>query len=106
MYAVVQKGRKQYKVKEGELLKVEKVEGEVGAAIEFDQVLLLVNNGVKEVGRPFLSNIKVGAEIVEQGRAEKIVVFKSRRRKGYKKKRGHRQPYTCLKITKIEVLNQ
>ncbi len=101
MYAVIKTGGKQYKVSEGDLLKVEKVEGAVGDSIELDEVLMVGGEEVK-VGTPLLPGAKVKAQIVEQGKDKKVLVFHSKRRKGFRKKYGHRQPITRLKITGIE----
>lgn len=101
MYAVVATGGKQYKVSEGDKLFVEKIEGAVGSKTVFDQVLLIGGNGALKVGNPLLSQVKVEVEIVEQGKAKKILVLKKKRRKGYRKKQGHRQLFTVLKINKI-----
>jgi len=102
MYAVIKTGGKQYRVAEGDLLRVEKIKGVVGEAVEFDEVLMIVNGERVEIGRPILSDFKVVGEIVEQGKGKKIIVFKSKRRKGYRKKKGHRQQYTALKIKEIK----
>ncbi|TYO96612.1 LSU ribosomal protein L21P [Geothermobacter ehrlichii] len=101
MYAVIKTGGKQYKVSEGDLLKVEKLEGAVGDTIELSEVLMVGGEEVK-IGTPLLPGAKVKAQIVEQGKGKKILVFKSKRRKNYRKKYGHRQPITRLKITGIE----
>ncbi|MEJ2200949.1 MAG: 50S ribosomal protein L21 [Desulfuromonadaceae bacterium] len=101
MYAVIKTGGKQYKVSEGDLLKVEKIEGEVGATIELNEVLMVGGEEVK-IGTPLLPGAKVNAQIVEQGKDKKILVFHSKRRKTYRKTYGHRQPITRLKITGIE----
>lgn len=101
MYAVVQTGGKQYKVAEGEKLLVEKLEGKIGAAVSLDQVLAIGGEGDLKVGTPLLTNAKVEAQIAEQVLGDKIVVLKKKRRKGYRKKQGHRQHYTVLKIEKI-----
>ena len=101
MYAVIKTGGKQYKVSAGDLLKVEKLDGAVGETIELDEVLMVGGEEVK-IGTPLLPNAKVTAQIVEQGKDKKILVFKSKRRKNYRKKYGHRQPLTRLKITNIE----
>ena len=101
MYAVIKTGGKQYKVSAGDLLKVEKLAGAVGETIELDEVLMVGGEEVK-IGTPLLPNAKVTAQIVEQGKDKKILVFKSKRRKNYRKKYGHRQPLTRLKITNIE----
>jgi large subunit ribosomal protein L21 len=102
MYAVIKTGGKQYRVAEGELVKVEKVKGDVGESVEFEEVLMVVNGERIEIGRPVLKGFKVIGEIVAQGKAKKIIVFKSKRRKSYKKKQGHRQQYTTLRIKTIE----
>ncbi|PLX81533.1 MAG: 50S ribosomal protein L21 [Desulfuromonas sp.] len=101
MYAVVKTGGKQYKVSEGDLLKVEQLAGAVGETIELEEVLMVGGDEV-QVGTPLVPNAKVKAQIVEQGKDKKILVFKSKRRKNYRKKYGHRQPITRLKITGIE----
>ena len=101
MYAVIKTGGKQYKVSEGDLLKVEKVEGAVGETIELDQVLMVGGAEVK-LGTPLVPGAKVKAQIVAQEKDKKILVFKSKRRKGYRKKYGHRQPITRLKVAAIE----
>ena len=102
MYAVIKTGGKQYRVTEGDLLKIEKVTGEVGESVEFEEVLMIANGEQIDVGRPVLPSTSVVGEIVEQGKGKKIIVFKSKRRKGYRKKQGHRQLYTLLKIKEIK----
>jgi large subunit ribosomal protein L21 len=102
MYAVIQTGGKQYRVAPGEDLRVEKLDGEVGDEIYFDNVLLVSKDDKVTVGKPILKNIRVQAKITRQGRGPKIIVFKYKRRKGYRKKQGHRQDYTGVKITQIE----
>ena len=101
MYAVIKTGGKQYKVSAGDLLKVEKLDGAVGDTIELNEVLMVGGEEVK-IGTPLLPEAKVKARIVEQGKDKKILVFKSKRRKTYRKKYGHRQPLTRLQITAIE----
>lgn len=101
MYAVIKTGGKQYKVSAGDLLKVEKLDGAVGETIELNEVLMVGGDEVK-IGTPLLPDAKVSAQIVEQGKDKKILVFKSKRRKNTRKKYGHRQPLTRLKITNIE----
>lgn len=98
MFAVIQTGGKQYKVAQGDVLRVEKLGGNVGDAITFDKVLLVGAETVK-VGTPFVAGAKVSAQIVGEGRGKKLIVYKFRRRKNYRRKAGHRQPYTELKIT-------
>ncbi|OEU77111.1 MAG: 50S ribosomal protein L21 [Desulfuromonadales bacterium C00003093] len=101
MYAVIKTGGKQYKVSEGDLLKVEKIDGAVGETVELDQVLMVGGAEVK-LGTPLVPGAKVKAQIVAQDKDKKILVFKSKRRKGYRKKYGHRQPITRLKVAAIE----
>ncbi len=102
MYAVVATGGKQYKVQEGEVLRVEKLDGEVGASVSFDQVLMLSDGENVQVGSPILDSVAVSGHIVEQGKAKKIIVFKYKRRKRSRRKRGHRQQYTAIRIDQIE----
>ncbi len=102
MYAVIQTGGKQYKVSPGDILRVEKLEGDVGTDVDLGPALLLAEEEDIKIGRPTLDNVSVTGRIVEQDRAKKIIVFKAKRRKGYRKKRGHRQHYTALRITEIK----
>jgi large subunit ribosomal protein L21 len=101
MYAIIKTGGKQYRVSKGQALRVEKLDGEVGDALDLEQVLLVGGDGETRIGTPFLDGAKVGATIKAQGRAKKIIVFKKKRRKGYHKKQGHRQAYTEIEITGI-----
>lgn len=100
MYAVIKTGGKQYKVAEGEFLKVEKLEGEIGDKIEFAEVLM-VGGEKTVVGVPLVAGASVTAKIAVQGKGKKVLVFKSKRRKDSRKLRGHRQHLTVLKIEKI-----
>jgi large subunit ribosomal protein L21 len=99
-YAVIKTGGKQYRVAQGDRIRVEKLPGDVGAEITFDEVLMLGGDKVS-VGTPLVSGASVKAKIVAQDRAKKIIVFKYRRRKNYRRKNGHRQPYTELEITGV-----
>jgi large subunit ribosomal protein L21 len=99
MYAVVKTGGKQYRVNEGDLLRVEKLDGEKGAKVQLD-VLMVGGNEAPKVGRPTVAGAKVEAEIVFQGRHGKLVHY-HKQKEGYTYKRGHRQPFTELKITSI-----
>ena len=103
MYAVVSTGGKQYKVREGETLSVEKLPGEVGSQVSFDQVLMFSDDENITVGKPVIENAVVSAHIIEQGKARKILVFKYKRRKRYRRTQGHRQAFTKVKIDSIEV---
>lgn len=102
MYAVVATGGKQYKVQEGEVLRVEKLAGEVGSEIAFDEVLMTSDGENVKIGQPLVEGAQVKGHIVEQGKTKKIIVFKYKRRKRYRRKQGHRQPYTAIKIDSIE----
>ncbi|MGD9018148.1 MAG: 50S ribosomal protein L21 [Desulfobacterales bacterium] len=102
MYAVVKTGGKQYKVQEGDVLRVEKLPGDVGTEITIDQVLLLADGESVSVGTPILAGAAVKAKIVDQDKAKKILVFKYKRRKRYRRKQGHRQPFTAIRIDSIQ----
>jgi large subunit ribosomal protein L21 len=102
MYAVVKTGGKQYRVSKGDRVKIEKIPGEVGTELKFDQVLMIGGTPDVKVGTPRVSGASVSARIVRQDRSKKVTVFKYKRRKGYKKKLGHRQAYTQVEITGIE----
>jgi len=99
-YAVIKTGGKQYRVAAGDVINVEKLAGEAGDKVKLDQVLMLGGDNVK-VGAPLVEGASVDAEIVEQMRAPKIIVFKKRRRQNYRRKKGHRQELTTLKIGSI-----
>ncbi|MFA6694405.1 MAG: 50S ribosomal protein L21 [Bacillota bacterium] len=99
-YAVIQTGGKQYTVTEGDSIRVEKLDAEPGAVVDLDQVLLIGGDETK-VGTPLVEGAKVTAEVVKTGKGKKIIVFKYKAKKNYRKKQGHRQPYTELKITSI-----
>ena len=102
MYAVIKTGGKQYRVEEGDILRVEKIEVGTGDTIDFDQVLLVADGDDIKVGQPLVEGAKVSAEVVEHGRHKKIHVVKFRRRKHHRKQQGHRQWYTAVKITGIQ----
>jgi len=101
MYAIVRTGGKQYQVAQGDQLRVEKINGNVGDTIELNDVLMVVGEEKTDIGTPLLENTTIKAKIVEQGKAKKVIVFKKKRRKGYRLKQGHRQPYTALAIEEI-----
>lgn len=103
MYAIVRTGGKQYQVACGDQVRVEKLEGNVGDTVDLDDILLIADGEEVTVGQPVVENAKVTARIAEQGRAKKIIVFKKKKRKGYRLKRGHRQSYTALKIENISL---
>ena len=102
MYAVVSSGGKQYKVQEGEVLRVERISGDIGAPVSFDKVLMFSDGENVSIGQPVLEDVSVKGHIVEQDKAKKIIVFKYKRRKRYRRKQGHRQHYTAIKIDSIE----
>jgi large subunit ribosomal protein L21 len=101
MYAVIKTGGKQYKVSEGDTVRVEKLAGDIGTAIALEQVLMLVDGDKIEIGAPFVESARVEATVTSQGRGPKVTIVKFRRRKHYRKQMGHRQAYTELKITGI-----
>ncbi|MFK7887280.1 MAG: 50S ribosomal protein L21 [Gammaproteobacteria bacterium] len=101
MYAVIKTGGKQYRVEEGASLRVEKIDAEEGAKVEFDEVLLVGNGSDVKVGRPFVDGGKVSCTIEEQGRGRKVEIVKFKRRQGYKRTHGHRQAFTRLRIDAI-----
>ena len=101
MYAVIKTGGKQYRVAEGETLRVEKLPATAGDKLTFDTLLFADDAGKVLVGRPAVAGMKVEAEVLEQGLGKKITIFKYKRRKSYRRKSGHRQPFTALKITAI-----
>jgi len=101
MYAIVRTGGKQYQVASGDQIRVEKLDGNVGDSLDLSDVLMVVDGEDIKVGQPTLENAKVSAKIAEQGRAKKVIVFKKKRRKGYRLRKGHRQSYTALKIETI-----
>jgi len=103
MYAIIRTGGKQYQVAPGEHVRVEKLGGEVGDTVELADVLLVADGEDVKIGQPVVEGAKVTAQIVEQGKAKKVLVFKKKRRKGFKVKRGHRQLFTALEIKEITV---
>ena len=102
MFAVIETGGKQYKVNEGDIIFVEKLEVEAGAKVEFDRVLALSTADGFKVGNPVVDGAKVTANVVKNGKAKKVLVMTYKPKKNEKKKNGHRQPYTKLQIEKIE----
>ena len=103
MYAVIKTGGKQHRVSEGDVLKVEKLEGQKGDAVVFEEVLLVSKEDQTRVGTPVVEGAKVVGEIVHQGKGPKIIIFKKKRRKGFLKKTGHRQPLTEVRIKEISL---
>lgn len=101
MYAIVETGGKQYRMSPGQTFVVEKLEGQAGEEVVFDRVLALVDNGETEVGRPFLTSVQVKARILDHGKGKKIIVFKYKPKKNYRRKKGHRQPFTRVRVEEI-----
>lgn len=102
MYAVVATGGKQYKVQQGDVLRVEKLAGDVGSEVAFDKVLMFSDGESVQIGQPVVEGAVVKGHIIEQGKSKKVIVFKYKRRKRYRRKQGHRQPYTAVRIDAIE----
>ncbi|MBU0479868.1 MAG: 50S ribosomal protein L21 [Proteobacteria bacterium] len=102
MYAIIRTGGKQYQVAQGDQLRVEKLTGNVGDKVQIEDVLLVTDGDNVKIGQPVVDGARVSAVIVEQGKAKKVLVFKKKKRKGYKVRNGHRQQYTALRIEGIE----
>lgn len=102
MYAVLTTGGKQYRVSEGDVLFVEKLNAEVDSTVELTEILAVSKDGELKVGAPVVEGAKVVAKVLAQGKAKKVVVFKYKRKKDYRRKNGHRQPYTKIVVEKIE----
>jgi large subunit ribosomal protein L21 len=103
MYAVIKTGGKQFQVSEGDVIQVEKLDGQAGDTVEFDEVLMLRTDDEIKIGTPTVQGVAVSATIVDQVKGKKIVVYKFKRRKDYRRKQGHRQKYTNLRIDSIKV---
>jgi large subunit ribosomal protein L21 len=103
MYAVIKTGGKQYRVSEGDLLEVEKIDGEKGSVVSFNEVLMVSKDDDIRIGKPFVEGAVVLGEIVDNAKGPKITIFKMKRRKGFRKKTGHRQSLTSLKIKEISL---
>ena len=102
MYAIIKTGGKQYKVAEGDTIYVEKLEAAVDDTVTFDQVLTVVTDGGVKVGKPLVDGAKVTGKVLQQGKEKKILVFKYKAKSNYRRRQGHRQPYTKVSIEKIE----
>lgn len=99
MYAIIETGGKQYRVQEGDVLKVEKINAEEGAKVYFN--VLAINNGELVTGKPYVENCAVEAEVIGQGKGDKVIIYKYKAKKDYRRKNGHRQPFTEVKITSL-----
>ena len=102
MYAIIKTGGKQYRVAEGDVITIEKLEATADETVTFDEVLTVVNDGDVKVGTPLVNGAKVTGTVLEQGKAKKILVFKYKAKSNYRRRQGHRQPFTKVQIKKIE----
>ena len=105
MYAIIESCGKQYKVTEGDIVFFEKLDAEEGKKITFDKVILVSEEGKVQIGNPYVKNVKVEGKVVSHGKGKKIIVFKMKPKKNYRRKQGHRQPYTKVEITSIKTAN-
>lgn len=101
MYAIIETGGKQYKVQEGDIINIEKLGLETGSNVKFDKVLAISNDDTFTLGSPYVDNAAVDASVVLEGKQKKVIVYKYKPKKGFHKKKGHRQPFTQVKIEKI-----
>ena len=101
-YAVIRTGGKQYRVAPGDIIRIEKLAGESGAEVAFTEVLMTGDGEAVQVGTPLIAGARVTAQVVQQGKAKKVLVFKKKRRKNYRRHRGHRQLFTAVRVTAIE----
>jgi large subunit ribosomal protein L21 len=103
MYAIIKTGGKQYRVNEGDVISVEKLDVASGEKVVFDEILVVSNNGELQIGAPNVTGAKVEGTVIQQGKEKKVIVFKYKPKKDYRKKQGHRQPFTRVKIEKISL---
>lgn len=101
-YAVIRTGGKQYRVAPGDVIRVEKLDGSPGTEVQFTEVLMTAGDGAIRLGTPLVTGARVTAQVLEQGKAKKILIFKKKRRKNYRRRQGHRQQFTALRVTQIE----
>jgi large subunit ribosomal protein L21 len=102
MYAIIQTGGKQYRVSEGDVIVIEKLEAQAGETVAFDEVLTVVKDGAVKIGQPVVAGAKVTGTVVEHGKGKKIRIFKYKSKSNYRRRQGHRQPFTKVTIEKIE----
>lgn len=102
MYAIIESCGKQYKVTEGDVVFFEKLDAEEGKKVTFDNVILVSNEGKVQIGNPYVKGVKVDGKVISHGKGKKIIVFKMKPKKNYRRKQGHRQPYTKVEITSIK----
>ena len=103
MYAIIESCGKQYKVTEGDVVFFEKLDAEEGKKVTFDNVILVSNEGKVQIGNPYVKGVKVEGKVISHGKGKKIIVFKMKPKKNYRRKQGHRQPYTKVEITSIKI---
>ena len=103
MYAIIESCGKQYKVAEGDTIFFEKLDAEEGKQITFDNIIIVSEEGKVQIGNPYVKGVKVEGKVISHGKAKKIIVFKMKAKKNYRRKQGHRQPYTKVEITSIKV---
>lgn len=101
MYAIIANGGKQYKVQEGDIIFVEKMDSEVNSTVQFDEVVAVSNDGKFTAGKPYVDGASVEGKVLSHGKDKKVIIFKYKPKKDYRKKQGHRQPYTKVQIEKI-----
>ena len=101
MYAIFRSGGRQYEARPGRVIRIEKIAGQVGESVTLNEVLFFSDGDQLRIGRPFVEGVKVHATIIEQGRLPKIVIFKHKRRKDYRKRQGHRQAYTAMRVDNV-----
>ena len=106
MYAIIETGGKQYRVSKGDQVFVEKLDKEEGKTVNFDKILAFSDGKKLKTGSPYLKGIKVTGKVVKNGKGKKIIVFKFKAKKGYKRTQGHRQPYTCVEITNVKAVEK
>ncbi len=103
MYAIIETGGKQYKVSEGDVITIEKICAEAGSEFVFDKVMAVSNEGELKIGAPYVSGASVNASVIGDGKEKKVIIYKYKAKKGFHKKKGHRQPFTKVKIEKISL---
>lgn len=106
MYAIIETGGKQYKVSKGDQVYIEKLGKDEGKTVNFDKVLAFSDGKNLKTGKPYLKDIKVSGKVVKNGKGKKIIIFKFKAKKGYKRTQGHRQPYTCVEITNVKAVEK
>lgn len=101
-YAVIRTGGKQYRVTPGDVIRIEKLDGDPGSEVQFAEVLMTADEGTVHLGSPLVSGARVTGHVVQQGKAKKVLIFKKKRRKNYRRRQGHRQQFTAVRVTQID----